>query len=372
MEKTSITSIMADGTIIYEGEERPDTKKQTKRERDGIISDYEFFDTIPDEAAAVEFFERHRWGDTPRCPRCESEDVALTPSERPMRWRCRSCRRYFSVKIGTVMEQSQIPLRKWLRAIYLMHTHRKGINAKELAKQLRLTYKSAWFLAHRIREAMQYPGPLLAGEVEVDESFFGGKSNRKHFVKREEDRRKREAGLQTHRIVIGMKERGGNIVAFPIDNRSVRELNEAIEDVVERGAIVYSDGYAGYQQLRYNEHSHVNHSKRVYVEGSVHTNGIESFWSEAKRAYIGIFHFMSSQHMHRYLRELAHRENVGPGNNFDAIGETVKGMVGRRLTYKELTGHLVGDELPDWLTPAEDGPVYKPVQLWQNGRIVFE
>ena len=367
----AIASITADGEIVMEGESRPSVKKKkTRREREGIISTFEFLSKVPDEAAATEFLEKRRWGDTPTCPRCHSEDVARASAKAPMRWHCRGCRKYFSVRIGTVMERSPIPLRKWLYAIYLFHTSRKGISAKQLEKELGLTYRSAWFLGHRIREAMQYPGPLLAGEVEIDETFIGGKGRRKHFLKREDDRDKRENwGIPTHQMVLGIRERGGNVVMFPIGNRDAFTLREAISDNVESGSLIFTDGHASYRNMHAYDHDWVNHRKGEYVRDAVHTNSIESLWSLLKRAYMGTFHYMSTQHLHRYAAEFAHRQNAGPGNNLDTIGGTVDGMEGKRLTYKDLTGWIDIYNLPDWLVPADDWPrgaIMMPPNWWRT------
>ena len=365
--------ITPDGEILM-GDERPadekKTRRQTKRERDGIMGTFEFFDKIPDEAAAVAFLEKRRWGDNPTCPHCESENVGRTSASSPMPWRCRSCRKHFSVRTNTVMAQSRIPLKKWLYAIYLFHTNRKGISAKQLERELKLTYKSAWFLAHRIRKAMEYPGPMLAGEVEIDEAFVGGKSGRKHFLKREDDRDKREWGIPSHQIVLGMKERGGNIVAYPIGGRDSYALHEMISQNVEPGSLIYTDGHAPYRHMIDYDHDWVNHRKREYVRGAAHTNGIESFWAIFKRGYNGVYHFMSNQHLHRYTTEFAHRYNAGPGNDFEVIGRTCDGMEGKRLTYKDLTYWFDINDLPDWLAPA-DNPTEEdlviPLALFMKG-----
>lgn len=323
------------------------------------MSTFEFMSRFPDEAAATKFFEECFWGDTPRCPHCKSTNVRQTSVRSPQPWRCRErdCRAYFSVRTGTVMAQTQIPLRTWVYAIYLMHTARKGISSKQLERELGLSYKSAWFLSHRIREAMIFPGPLLSGEVEIDETFIGGKSRNKHFLKREEDRRKREAGIPTHQIVLGFKERGGNVVAFPVDDRAAETLSIALADCVEPRTVVYTDGHAGYRHIAVNHHW-VNHRRKEYVRGDVHTNGIESFWSLVKRGHMGTFHFISQKHLHRYINEFAHRQNSGTGNNLDVIAETIRAMAGKRLTWKALTEDKLGLDLivadaPKLWTPGQ-------------------
>ena len=344
----------SDGELYYGDDDEFETRKQTKRERDGIISAFQFLDKIPDEKAATKFLEKRRWGDTPTCPHCKNTNVARASEKARMPWRCSDCRRYFSVRTGTVMAQSQIPLRKWLYAVYLFHTNRKGVSAKQLERELGLTYKSAWFLGHRIREAMQYPGPLLAGEVEIDETFIGGKSGRKHFLKREDDRDKREWGIPTHQMLLGIRERDGDVITFPIGGRDAITLRQAISENVEPGSLIYTDGHAPYRQMHAYDHDWVNHRQREYVRGEAHTNGIESFWALFKRGYMGVYHFMSVQHLHRYGAEFAHRLNSGPGNDFDTVGLTCDGMEGKRLTYKDLTGWFDVHNLPDWMEPADD------------------
>ena len=307
-----------------------------KKNKDRAISTFEFLSQVPDEAAATAFLERKRWGDTPRCPRCGTKDVARTPKTAPMPWRCPDCRKYFNVRTGTVMAQTRIPLRKWLYAIYLFHTSRKGVSALQLSRELGLTYKSAWFLGHRIREAMQFPGPLLDGEVEIDEAYFGGKNKWRHGSKKMPNGGPKQ-------VVIGLKQRDtGVVVAFPIGSADRFNLMSTVMGNVEPDCMIYTDGHPGYQNIAAYPHEWVAHSTGEYVRDMAHTNGIESFWSLLKRGYHGTYHYMSFKHLHRYVDEFAHRQSSGPGNGYDIIGDTCNQMQGKRLMYKNLVAPDLG------------------------------
>lgn len=293
---------------------------------------YEFMEAIPDEASATEFFEYQRFGDQRYCPHCGSVATSECKNRKPMPFRCRDCRQHFSVRTGTVMAEGKVPLKKWLMAIYLMHTARKGVPAKQLQRELGVTYKTAWFLAHRIRHAMASRGGLFSGEVEIDEAYIGGKERNKHASQRLNAGR----GPVGKQAVVGLIARKGEVRAMPVRNADQSTLQSAIVENVERGSTIYTDSHPGYSGIPGYKHQAVRHSVGEYVREQAHTNSIESFWALLKRGYIGTFHSMSPKHLHRYVDEFAYRHNVGKNNRLDTLAKLVKGMLGRRLTYADL------------------------------------
>ena len=318
------------------------------------VSVFEFIRVIPDEDAAEAFVAEARWGDVPRCPRCDSDRVSRPKNRHPAPYRCRACRKHFSAKTDTVMAQSQVTLRKWLLAVWLFHTARKGISSLQLHKELEVTYETAWFLEQRIREAMRPNGPLLAGVVEIDEAYVGGDNKWRHGDKRI------DGGTKVP--VLGFREReNGRIVAFPIDRVDRYTLLLDVMGNVEPDATIYTDGSPFYRNIPAYDHHSVNHRQKEFVRGDVTTNSIESFWSLIKRGYHGTFHHWSDKHMHRYVNEFAYRVSAGPGSGWEEIRMTVANMVGKRLTYEQLTeGPPAYSErratagIPLWLEPAGD------------------
>ena len=333
------TSIMADGTVVYEGEERPDAKKQTKREQRDEIGIAKFFREIPDEAAAIAFVEECIWGDAPYCPRCGGENVYRVKSGKPMSHRCRDCSRYFSVRIGTVMQDTNLPVHTWLLAIYSMLTNRHGISSVQLAKELETRQATAWFLEHRIRKAMEDgDDPLMRGVLQVDETYIGGKERWKHAKKKLHER-----WSEGKITVFGMKEDGpgGKVKAFPMKYSENVDLQDAVLQNAHFGSTVYSDSHAAYRRLSDFGYKHetVNHRIGQYVgDSGATTNGIESFWALLKGTIRGTFHWVSPKHLVRYINECCYRLNAGPGNGFRSIGNLLRQMLGKRLTYTQLTG----------------------------------
>ncbi len=297
------------------------------------ISIFKLHEMFPDEASAEAWFEKLLWPEGVRCSGCGSEDIQARPTKKPLPYRCRSCRTDFSVRTGTLLHRSHLPLRKWVFAIYLI-SRPKGIPSTQLARDLGITQKTAWFLGHRIRQACLQFGRKFLGTVEVDETFVGGKKSNKHRIKGQKFKR----GTADKVPIIGVFERGTKKVQTKVlGDMYGGTLRKPIYDWVYKGMSVYSDEKLEYKKISEDYyHAFVRHGAGQYVKGKAHTNGLENFWSLFKRGYMGTYHVMSPKHLWRYAREFTARHNAKPLGVYGFMKKLVQGMRGQRLQYQEL------------------------------------
>ncbi|CAN5163289.1 IS1595 family transposase [soil metagenome] len=286
----------------------------------------ELFSAIPDEQAAINYFRAIRWKNGEFCPYCGHDKIYSFSNGRS--FKCADCRKRFSLRVGTIFEDSKIEIRKWLAAIWLITNHKKGIASTTLATDIGVTQKTAWFMLHRLRHAARtrsFNRPLR-GTVEVDEGYFGGKDKNKHKEKR---------GKTKKALAVGILERGGELRLLPIDSTS--QMRSEVLSHVRRGARLISDETRVLQHLdALYQRTTVNHSSGQYGDGGDgHTNTIEGVWALIKRQIYGVHHWVSAKHLDRYLDECTWRYNRRVLKGAQRVAEFLTRVDGP-LTYKQL------------------------------------
>lgn len=324
----------------------------------------DLFSYFENEQTCRDYLEFIRWPEGLKCAYKDCGHDKIFRFSNGKTYKCDKCKKQFSVRVGTIFEDSKISLKKWFAAIYLITSHKKGISSLQLHRDIGVTQKTAWYMNHRVRHSLSWqPEEKLSGVVEADETFIGGKEINKHKSKKTEGTQGRSTETKTP--VAGLVERGGNVRAKKVKDTTGNSLRKFVYENVERGSQLHTDEWWGYRGLeKLFSHSIIKHNEKEYVKGDCYTNTLEGFWSLLKRGVVGIYHSMSNKHLQKYVDEFVFRYNTRTLNESDRFNVMLANLA-THLPYKKL---IENDRKPiEWFNPK---PIDRTAS-YQQGTLGF-